>query len=56
MEVEWDEKEGEEWEVEWGDNGLAVGSTLEGGWELFHSAGEARQEEMEGWVKEKGSL
>lgn len=33
-----------------------MGSTLEGGWELLHSAGEAGQEEMEGWVKEKGFL
>lgn len=54
--MEQSEKEGEEWAVEWGDSGLAVGSTLEEGWELFHSAGEARQEEMEGWAKEKASL
>lgn len=33
-----------------------AGPTLEGGRELFHSAGEVRQEELEGWVKERGSL
>lgn len=56
MQVECDEKEGEEWEVEWGDSGLAMGSTLEEGWGVFHSTGESRREEMEGWVKEKGPL